>query len=174
MESPATMNVRLIPILMAALLALAACGRDGAPAAPAEVTAGTACSLDGMLLNDYPGPKAQIQYGDGSTEFFCDTVEMFNMVLRPESARRIRAVYTQDMGKADWKAPRGHWIDARQAFYVHGSKVKGSMGPTFAAFARQEDAAAFAEVNGGRIMRFDEVKPDMADLHGGAAHDEHM
>ena len=168
------MKLRLTLISMAALLAVTACGRGDAPATPAEVTAGTACSLDGMLLNDYPGPKAQIHYADGTTEFFCDTVEMFNMVLRPESARRIRAVYTQDMGQADWKAPRGHWIDARQAFYVQGSRAKGSMGPTFAAFAHQEDAAAFAKQNGGQVLRFGEVTPAMADLHGGAAHDEHM
>lgn len=168
------MKHALIPTLLAAALALAACERDRTPAAPAEVTAGTACSLDGMLLNDYPGPKAQIHYGDGTVEFFCDTVEMFNMVLRPESARRIRAVYTQDMGQADWKTPRGHWIDARQAWYVHGSRIKGSMGPTFASFARQEDAAAFARANGGQVLHFREVKPEMADLHGGAAHDHAM
>lgn len=167
------------PLILAALAVatLAACGQSetATGVAPVEITQGTSCALDGMLLADYPGPKAQIHYaGQAEPDFFCDTVEMFNMVLRPESARRIRAVYTQDMGKADWKAPRGHWIDARQAFYVHGSKVKGSMGPTFAAFARQEDAAAFAKQNGGQVLRFDEVKPEMADLHGGAAHDEHM
>ena len=155
-------------------LALAACSREEPPSAPQELTASTSCSLDGMLLNDYPGPKAQIQYSEGPPEFFCDTMEMFSMLLRPESARRIRAVYTQDMGKADWKSPRGNWIDARSAWYVQGSRLKGSMGPTFAAFAQKTDAEAFAQKNGGKVLRFDEVTPDMADLHGGAAHDERM
>lgn len=161
-------------ICVTALLALAACSKEQAPPAPQEVTAGTACALDGMLLNDYPGPKAQIHYADGQTEFYCDTVEMFAMVLKPESVRRVRAVYTQDMGQADWKAPRGHWIDARAAWYVHGSKMKGSMGPTFAAFARREDAEAFAQKYGGKVLEFGEVTPEMADLRGGAAHDERM
>lgn len=163
-----------IALLLPALVILAACTPDAPPATAREISAGTTCALDGMLLGDYPGPKAQIHYADGNLEFFCDTVEMFNMVLRPESARRVRAVYTQDMGKADWKTPRGHWVDARQAFYVHGSRVKGSMGPTFAAFAQKPDAEAFARKNGGKVLRFDEVTSDLADLHGGAAHDQRM
>lgn len=162
----------LIPML--GLLVLSACSRTETPPAPLELTASTACSLDGMLLNDYPGPKAQIHYSEGPPEFFCDTVEMFAMVLQPESVRRIRAVYTQDMGKADWKTPRDNWIDARSAWYVQGSKLKGSMGPTFAAFAQKADAEAFAQKNGGKVLRFDQVTPDMADLHGGATHDERM
>ena len=164
----------LIPFLLPVLVILADCTPDEPPATARAITACTVCALDGMLLNDYPGPKAQIHHADGNVEFYCDTVEMFNMVLRPESARRVRAVYTQDMGKADWKTPRGHWIDARQAFYVHGSRVKGSMGPTLASFANRADAEAFARKNGGQVLRFGEVQLDMVDLHGGAVHDERM
>lgn len=167
-------HFRSIVLALAVLGLAAACAREQAPPAPQETTAGTTCALDGMLLNDYPGPKAQIHYNDGGTEFFCDTVEMFSILLRPESQRRVLAVYTQDMGQADWRAPRGHWIDARTAYYVQGSRLKGSMGPTFAAFARREDAEAFAGKNGGRVLRFDQVTPEMADLRGGAAHDERM
>lgn len=164
--------MRLLVLL--ATLALAACDRQQPPAAPQELAPGTACVLDGMLLLDYPGPKAQIQYADGKTDFFCDTVEMFAMVLRPEQKRKILAVYTQDMGKEDWRQPRASWIDARGAYYVAGSKVRGSMGPTFASFARREDAEAFMKKHGGRVVRFEDVTPEMADLRGGAAHDERM
>jgi len=162
----------LIP--MVAAMTLAACSPSSAPANPQELAPGTACALDGMLLLDYPGPKAQIHYADGTVEFFCDTVEMFSIALRPEQKRALRAVYTQDMGKEDWRQPRANWIDARTAFYVAGSKLRGSMGPTFAAFARREDAEAFLKQHGGRVLRFDEVTPEMADLRGGAAHDERM
>lgn len=156
------------------LLLLAACSREAEPVAPVELTPGSVCALDGMLLLDYPGPKAQIHYANGELEFFCDTVEMFSIYLRPEQQRRIRAVYTQDMAKANWQEPRGHWIDATGAWYVHGSRVHGSMGPTLGAFARREDAAAFARSNGGDVLRFDEVTLDMVDLRGGAAHDQNM
>ena len=162
----------ILPLVV--LSFLGACTREQPPPTAQEVAPGTACALDGMLLNDYPGPKAQIHYSDGSTEFFCDTVEMFSILLRPESRRKVLAVYTQDMGQADWRQPRGHWIDARAAYYVQGSRLKGSMGPTFAAFARREDAEAFAGKYGGKVLRFDEVTPEMADLRGGAAHDERM
>lgn len=161
-------------ILLFMLAALAACEPAPGPVTPQELAPGTACVLDGMLLLDYPGPKAQIHYADGTVEFFCDTVEMFSLVLRPEQKRRIRAVYTQDMGKEDWRQPRAGWIEARGAFYVAGSKLRGSMGPTFAAFARREDAEAFIKQHGGKLLRFEEVTPEMADLRGGAAHDEHM
>lgn len=162
----------VLPLLVLSLVA--GCTREQPPPAAQDVTSGTACALDGMLLNDYPGPKAQIHYSDGSTEFFCDTVEMFSLLLRPESRRKVLAVYTQNMGQADWRQPRGHWIDARTAYYVQGSRLKGSMGPTFATFARREDAEAFTEKYGGKVLRFDEVTPEMADLRGGAAHDERM
>ncbi|MCG3200797.1 MAG: Copper-binding lipoprotein NosL [Gammaproteobacteria bacterium] len=159
---------------LALMLALAACGE--APPSPKPVEAGdeTACALDGMLLRDYPGPKAQLQYAESEPEFYCDTVEMFSMLLRPEQARRVVAAYTQDMARADWNEPRGQWIDALRAFYVRGSGMMGSMGPTFAAFSRREDAEAFAQKHGGKVLRFEEVTPEMADLRGGAHHDERM
>ena len=72
-----------------------------------------------MLLSDYPGPKAPLYYqGDARPHWCCDTVEMFNTVLKPEQARPIRAVLVQDMALADWEHPRGHWFDARTGWYV--------------------------------------------------------
>lgn len=148
-------------------------GTDAASSVPLEITGDTHCSLDGMTLADYPGPKAQIHYAQGDPDFFCDTVEMFSMYFHPEEQRQVTAVWVQDMGQNDWDAPRGHWIDARAAFYVVGSKRRGSMGPTFASFAREADARAFAEQEGGQVLRFDEVTPDMATLDGGVLKDRY-
>lgn len=157
---------------------LAACGApdggDGAVAA-LEIDRGTSCALDGMLLADYPGPKAQIHYsGTPQPDWFCDTLEMFSVYLNPEQARRVTALFVQDMGKADWDKPVGNWIDARQAFYVFGSKRLGSMGPTAASFSSEADAQAFAAQHGGKVVKFGEVTPDMAVLDGGALHDQSM
>jgi copper chaperone NosL len=164
----------LLPLLLTA--ALAACQQAAPPATVAvEIDPSTTCSLDGMILADYPGPKAQIHYeGAARPEFFCDTVEMFSIYLAPEQARKVKAVFVQDMAKANWDKPLGNWIDARSAFYVQGSKRHGSMGPTFASFAREEDARKFAAEQGGKVLRFAEVTPDMAALHGGALHDQKM
>jgi copper chaperone NosL len=163
--------------LSAALVAaLAACqGPASGPAVTVEIDPSTACSLDGMLLADYPGPKAQIHYeGTPQPEFFCDTVEMFSVYLSPEQARKVKGVFVQDMAQTPWEAPVGHWIDARTAFYVQGSKLHGSMGPTFGSFAREEDARKFAAEHGGKVLRFTEVTPAMAALDGGALHDQRM
>lgn len=155
---------------------LAACGRsEGArvSAAAREISVGTHCALDGMLLADYPGPKAQIHYRDvAELDWFCDTIEMFSIYLNPEQARAVAAIYVQDMGQAAWDRPVGHWIDARSALYVFGSRRLGSMGPTAAAFANEADAKAFAGQYGGTLRRFDEVTPDMVILDGGALHDQ--
>lgn len=156
---------------------LTGCGQsDSAKTlAAVEIDPHTTCDLDGMLLTDYAGPKAQIFYaGQDTPVFFCDTVELFNTLLAPEQVKAIAAVYVQDMGKADWEQPRGNWFDAKTGFYVLGSKRHGSMGPTIASFAQEADAKKFAAEFGGKLLRYGEIKPDMVDLSGGALHDTRM
>jgi len=160
--------------MLAALLVAAGCEQQARTVAALEIDRNTACALDGMLLMDYPGPKAQIQYDQGDPDFFCDTVEMFAIYLKPEQKRRVVGLFTQDMGQADWVKPRGHWIDAKTAFYVAGSKRKGAMGPTLASFAVRADAEAFAGRYGGKVLKFDEVTIDKVRLDGGVVHDERM
>jgi copper chaperone NosL len=129
-----------------------------------------------MLLADYPGPKAQVHFaGQAQPSFFCDTVELFNTLLAGEQVRAVRAVYVQDMGQADWDKPVGHWIDAKTAIYVLGSKRHGSMGPTIASFAQGgRRQPKFATEYGGKVLRFTDIKADMVDLSGGALHDTRM
>ena len=161
----------------APLLALLGCTQEQSAAtlAPVEIDPATTCDLDGMLLADYAGPKAQIHYAGAAVPVFCcDTVEMFATLLRPEQVKPVRAVFVQDMGRADWDNPRGHWFDARSGIYVAGSKRRGSMGPTIASFVQEADARKFAEQFGGKVLRFAEVKPEMADLGGGSGQDGRM
>jgi copper chaperone NosL len=159
------------------LAALVACGKDEAAVAavPAEFDATTPCELDGMMLAEYGGPKAQVHYAGLATPvFFCDTVEMFSALLRPEQARAVRAAFVQDMAKADWDRPRGHWFDAKAGFYVVGSRRRAAMGPTIVSFAAEANALAFVGQWGGNLLRFAEVRPEMADLRGGAGQDARM
>ncbi|AYH43176.1 nitrous oxide reductase accessory protein NosL [Azoarcus sp. DN11] len=179
--TPDRQRIPVRTTLLAALAAglIAACSQGGSDGgkklAAVELNPGTTCSLDGMLLADYPGPKAQIFYGDRpEPDFFCDTVEMFSIYLKPEQVRPVKAIFVQDMGKADWNQPRDSWIDAKTAWYVIGSSRTGSMGPTIASFAQQADARTFAETYGGKVLAFDAVTPDMAVLDGGVLHDSKM
>lgn len=169
--------VRHLLVVCFAATLLAACGKTNGPAplVPVEIDRSTSCTLDGMLLADYPGPKAQIHYADRTEpDFFCDTVEMFAIYFKPEQVRQVRALFVQDMGKADWAEPRDHWIDAKAAWYVHGSSRHGSMGPTIASFALEGDAQKFATEHGGKVVAFADITPAMAILDGGVLHDQGM
>lgn len=157
-----------------ALFLLAGCADKAASTKPLEIGTGTVCALDDMALKDFPGPKAQIHYEQGEPEFYCDTRELLSVLLRPEQKKRVIAAYTQDMARADWTRPEGHWIDAKTAFYVLGSSRKGSMGPTLASFASEKDAAAFAAQYGGKVHGFAAITAEMVDLSGGAKHDHRM
>jgi copper chaperone NosL len=159
---------------IAIIMMISACNKSAMSAAPQEITAGTSCSLDGMTLADFAGPKGQIHYATGEPDYFCDTVEMFSIYLQPEQRKRITGIFTQDMGKADWEKPHGNWINAKQAYYVLGSKKTGSMGPTLAAFALQKDADKFAQTFGGKVLPFDQITLNMVDLTGGVVKDEQM
>ncbi|MFJ4290024.1 nitrous oxide reductase accessory protein NosL [Cupriavidus sp. NPDC089707] len=177
MCSPSSLRRRHLMLAMAgATVFVAACGKKPEGAAqPQEIESATACVLDGMLLADYPGPKAQIFYaGESRPQWFCDTVEMFHALRRPEQVRPVRAVFVQDMARADWERPRGHWFDATTGVYVAGSGRHGSMGPTLASFRVESDASAFIARHGGKLMRYAEVTPELADLSGGAMHDSRM
>lgn len=166
------MNTIRVPrwhrLLLVALLA--GCGQAASLQA-LEPADDAACALDGMVLRDYPGAKAQIRHADGKTDYFCDVVELLRTVLAPEQARGASAPYVQDMGKADWQHPHGQWIAARTAVYVVGSRAVGSMGPTVVPFAQRADAEAFVHREGGQIRAFADLtpaalgKPAMA-MHG--------
>lgn len=175
------MNLKLNPrqavrvaACMGALLLIGACNRAVPQAVAQEPEKGTACSLDGMVLVDYPGPKAQIHYAEGKADFFCDLMELFAAMLMPEQKRRVTAAYVQDMAKADWARPAGHWIDAKTAIYVLGSKKMGSMGPTFGSFGTLQDAEAFVKKEGGKIVHFNQVTPAMVNMSDGAVNSTRM
>lgn len=175
------MNTTLGKFLLATLLTstLLACGQQtdsGSNAAIAiEIDQQTSCALDGMLLADFPGPKGQIHYANRTEpEFYCDLVELFHIYLTPEVVVPVRALYVQDMGKADWNAPEGHWINAKDAWFVPGSSQRGSMGPTIASFADEADAQKFATEFGGTVVPFDGITSDMVVLDGAALHDKRM
>lgn len=175
MKSHSLATALKLSLAALAFTLVAACQNNSAVVPPPhEVTDSTVSVLDGMSLNEYPGPKAQIIYANGEADFFCDTLGLFSVYLRPEHDRKVSVMYVQDMGAADWQHPVGHWIDAKQATYVVGSKKLGSMGQTFVSFAKQSDAEQFVKSEGGKVYRFDQITIDMATTDGGVVKDENM
>lgn len=159
-------TLKRVALALAVAAALGACSKAVSTAAAQEPTKETACALDGMILKDFPGSKAQIQYVEGKPDFYCDLMELFAVMLAPENKRAIAGVFVQDMGQADWNNPVGHWIAARDALYVVGSKKQGSMGPTFGAFSNAQQAAAFAQKEGGKVLPFNQITAAMLDTRG--------
>lgn len=159
-------------LALAAAALLAACGKAAVNALAQEPTAETACALDGMVLKDFPGSKAQVQFVEGKADYYCDLMELFAMLLAPENKRQVAGVFVQDIGKTDWAKPEGHWILAKDALYVVGSKKQGSMGPTFGAFSNAQDAAAFVQKEGGKVLPFDQITAAILDTRG-AMNDAH-
>lgn len=159
--------------VVAALLLLAACGEAARSLAAGEPADDAVCALDGMSLRDYPGPKAQIVFKGGRIDYFCSLAELFEVLFSEDGQHGAGASYVQDMGKADWNKPRGHWIDARNAFYVIDSRAQGAMGPTIGTFALRENAQAFAAREGGRVLDYSQIKPDVLKLGTKPAHDAH-
>jgi copper chaperone NosL len=67
------------------------------------------------------------------------------------------------MAKAkNWQEPgASNWVDAKQAFFVVGSRVKGGMGADETVpFSDPGAAEKFAAENGGRVVAFAGVSPD--------------
>ncbi|MBF0487440.1 MAG: nitrous oxide reductase accessory protein NosL [Nitrospirae bacterium] len=128
------------------------------PVGAVELTRKHACAVCGMILVDFPGAKGQIHYTDGKYDVFCGTMDMFTYYWQPDTPKNIVAIYTNDMGDANWKTK---WIDARKAFYVCDTKKSGAMGDPFMPFLDEEKAGNFVKLYGGEVLGFDNITPDM-------------
>jgi copper chaperone NosL len=83
--------------------------------------------------------------------------------MLPEEPKDYAVIYVSDMGKApSWEEPgETNWIDAKKAFYVIGSALRGGMGAEEAVpFSTREAAEKFASENGGKVMSFGDVPRD--------------
>ncbi|HTN33789.1 MAG TPA: nitrous oxide reductase accessory protein NosL [Marinobacter sp.] len=158
------------------ILALSACsgGEEVAIAkpAPVHIEQGDECHVCGMVITNFPGPKAEaFKERDQAVRKFCSTREMFVWMLQPENRDRNHTLYVHDMAQTEWDSPDDTaLIDAREAFYVVGSDKNGAMGPTLASFSAEADAHAFMSQHGGHVLRFDEVT--LEDLNTGMSMDD--
>jgi len=133
-------------LLLLAALALAACGeeKDAAPPPPAALTQDAIGHYDHMAVLDHDGPKGQIFVKGRDKPFWFSSVrDTVAFTLLPEEPKDIRAIYVQDIARAqNWRDPGPQsWMDARTAHYVIGSKRMGGMGqPEAVPFSAREAA----------------------------------
>jgi copper chaperone NosL len=149
----------------ALLLLLALLGCNEKPAAqlppPHRMTAELIGHYCGMNVLEHPGPKGQIFVASLiEPVWFSSARDAIAFTMLPDEPKDIQAVYVTDMGKApSWENPGAdNWVEARMAFFVIGSSVKGGMGNEEAVpFSDRADAEKFASKNGGRIVLFADV-----------------
>jgi copper chaperone NosL len=150
-----------------ALMALTACNRGGAdpdPPGPREVTDASTAQFCGMALTEHAGPKAQIfVQGLPDPYWFATVRDAFAFAILPEMPKAISAIYVSDMARAkNWDQPEpGLWVEAHQAYFVIGSRRRSGMGTDEAIpFSLDAAARAFADANGGRVVRFADMPHD--------------
>ena len=113
-----------------------------------------------MTVLNHNGPKGQIILRDNKQPLWFTSVrDTISFTLSPEEPKNIAAIYVNDMTDANWDNPGvNNWIDARNAWYVIGSKLSGGMGaPEAVPFSTKEKAAIFAMKKGGTVYAFDSI-----------------
>ncbi len=131
------------------------------PEAPRPVPPDARCPVCGMFPARNPRWAAQIIYTDHSAQYFDSPV---NLLLFLANVSR----YSPNRSEADvqsrWvtDAASGQWTPLEQAWFVHGSEVRGPMRtPDLPAFAREEDAARFAAKRGGQALPWARITPQI-------------
>ncbi|PAU58637.1 nitrous oxide reductase accessory protein NosL [Pseudomonas indica] len=141
-------------------LGLAACNEPAAeaPAGPVAFHPDDECHVCGMVISELPGPKGEAVEASGAVKKFCSVQEMFVWWLQPENRNLNVTLYVHDMTRSEWNRPDdSHLIDAKKAYYVVGSDLKGAMGVTLASFADRLAAEGMATARGGQVLRWDEI-----------------
>ena len=126
------------------------------PAPPAKAK----CPVCGMFVAKYPDWTGAIRFKDAVMVYFDGPKDLFTYYL---------AVGTYSPGKdrsaIDALFMKDYYaltvIDARKAFYVIGSDVRGPMGKELVPFAKEDDARGFLHDHRGRkVLRFGEITPE--------------
>lgn len=152
-------------------------GADGGKAVAAEpraVPATARCPVCGMYPARYGQWAAQIHFADGQVHYFDSPVEF--LTFQRDIARYGKGLRTSDIvvGYVTDYAGTG-WVNAAEAIYVRGSRVRGPMGEdAFPAFASREAAAALVAEQGGALLTYAElVSAFAASKRDGGGHHHH-
>lgn len=156
--------MRLLAALCLAAV-LSACSQQEAavppPFALTEEAIGRYC---GMNVLEHDGPKGQVILTRILEPiWFSSARDAVAFTMLPEEPKNIAAIYVSDMAVAEsWERPGAeNWIDAREAFYVIGSRRAGGMGAAETVpFSNEEAARSFAGVHGGEVVRFAAIPTD--------------
>lgn len=113
------------------------------------------CRVCGMWIDEYKRTAAELVYKDGHKESTCGVACMLREVEEAGGLGEFESVKVHD-----WVT--GDLVDAETATYVMGSRVIPDMVPNYIAFAKREEAQAFAAKEGGDIIDFNIAFQDVS------------
>ena len=105
------------------------------------------CRVCGMWIDEYQKTAGELVYKDGKKEYSCGVACLLRIVDDEGGLSAFESVKVHD-----WVS--GKLVDAETATYVLGSKVIPDMIPNYIAFAKREEAEAFAAKEGGEVIDF--------------------
>ena len=112
------------------------------------------CPNCGMNLIKYYKTSHAVTFKDGTSRQFCSLhclVDESEMGFLRDKKELIAQILVADVDSLKM-------VDAKKAFYVIGSKIKGTMsGNSQYAFATKAGADAFMAQNGGKLASYDEA-----------------
>jgi len=142
---------------------------SGKPGGPLSVDAASGvcpvCKMRVIASDQYAG---EIVYNDNTKLLFESQGDLLWFYFSPEfpqpekfevtetqaDRRNITRILVKDYNTRSQ-------IEGRDATLVYKSKVQSPMGPDVFAFARRDDAEKFSAANGGRVMTFAELTPQL-------------
>ncbi len=121
-----------------------------------DVSKDVRCVVCGMFVAKYSTWITQIHHKDGSVNYFDGVKDMMVYYFNPEKyGVKSKKMFTEIWVKDYYSLT---WLDARKAFYVVGSDVKGPMGEEFIPFSSNGAAETFMKDHHGRkILKFNEI-----------------
>jgi nitrous oxide reductase accessory protein NosL len=151
----------------ALFLMFASCSSKPGGVISADATSGV-CPVCKMKVNASDRYASEIVYNDNTKLLFesqgdllwfyfareFPQPERFEVTPVQADHRNIERILVKDYNTRNQ-------IEGREAMLVYKSKVQSLMGPDVFAFAKRDDADKFAAENGGRVMTFAELTPQM-------------
>lgn len=127
---------------------------------PVEIPANATCGKCGMYPAQYLRWHSQIIFMDGTMTPFDGCKCMFNFLFamdkfdQKHSREEVAVAWVKDFDN-------GAWINAVDANFVVGSNMMGPMGKELIPFSEQAAAMKFQQEQGGILMKYAEITPDV-------------
>jgi copper chaperone NosL len=127
---------------------------------PMVIPKDVSCGKCGMYPASYPRWQSQIVFKDGSMTPFDGCKCMFNFMNamgqydKAHTSDDVAAILVKDFSN-------GKWMNASDAHFVVGSKMMGPMGKELVPFADKEEAMKFHHEQGGSMMMYGEITPEV-------------